>query len=556
MIEPNEILAPPNDELNLHDMIRVVLSHAKFIAIVTGICLGLALAYAFLWPPTYEAVTTVKVPDNSLSPSGMLKQLSPFSGSGDPIETYVEVCKSENVAQRVASLLNLPSKSEYSGMTNREFMKKFLEGSVKVVNVSKSNLLSIRVQSRDPQLAADLANTWAKCFIEVNLDLSHRGAESKREFLEDQVKQVKQRLDDPQLRLNDESKADELIFAQLLQGLQQAKLEEKINDAGIVVVDAAVRPEKPVSPKKRLTLLMALLLGLFGGLQSAFLLERLRDRVTGEEVLKRVTGLPNYAVVPDFHEDYPEGLAPPDPAERFSPKTLILNPVFNHAYYKESFKILRTNLTLAQAGQPPRAVAVLSAAPEEGKTLVNSNLAIALAQGGKRTLLVDADLRKSSVRKIFGMNNGRQTGLALALTGQGNWKEMVQPSGTENLDLFPNTITPPNPAELLGSDAMRKLIEEFKKEYDFVVFDGAPVLPVTDSVVLSTFLDGVVLLVRWDKTRFHEVAMALEHLKSVKAPVLGTLLNCVKVKKGLYGYGGIGNYAYNYAPNKKEESKK
>ena len=366
---------------------------------------------------------------------------------------------------------------------------------------------------------------------------------------------MKARLNNPDLQLNDESKADEVLYAQLLQDLQQAQIEEKVNDAGIVVVDSAVVPERAVSPKKSRSLLLALILGLLVGLQAAFLLEKLRDRLVSEEQFKRVTRLPNYGLIPDYREDYPEGMEPP--LERFSPKVLIENPVFQHAYYRESFKIFRTNLTLAQADKPLKVLAVLSPGAEEGKTLVNANLAISLAQTGRKVLLVDADLRKSSVRKIFGSPNDKESGLPLALTGQADWERMIQPSGVEHLDLFPNMITPPNPAELLGSAALGKLIDELKKTYDYIIFDGAPVLPVTDSVVLSTKLDGVVLMARWNKTHSGDVAKALEHLKAVGTNVVGTLMNCVDTRASYYGFRyGYRGYAYGkyrYAPEKAEK---
>lgn len=534
------------EELNLQDLARVALSHGRFILTVTLAFLVLGLAYAFLWPKTYEVTTTVKVPDNSLSPSGMLKQLNPFSGSGDPIETYVEIAQSQTVAEQVSQALKLSTQPEYSGLTDQEITEKLLKHQIKVTNVKTSNILSIAVKSYDPKLATGMANAWAQAFIQINLDLSHKGAESKRVFLEGQAKEMRDRLTNPDLRLNDESKADELIYAQLLQDLQQADIEAKVNDAGIVVVDEGKLPEKPVWPKKLLVLILALLLGPAFGLQTAFLLERVQDRVKDEEILKQVTGLPNYAVVPDFREDFPEGLAPA-PSEKFSPKFLIHNPVFEHAYYRESFKVLRTNLTFARADKPLKALAVLSPGPEEGKSLMNADLAISLAQGGKKTLLVDTDLRKSSVRKIFGIENGMETGLPLALTGQKPWREMVRPSGVDNLDLLPNTVAPPNPAELLGSEAMRKFIGEVKAAYDFVVFDGAPILAVTDSVVLSTLLDGLVLMARFNQTRSSNVRRAMEHLKRVGGNVVGTALNFVPVKRGLYGYGygyGYGHYRY------------
>ena len=129
---------------------------------------------------------------------------------------------------------------------------------------------------------------------------------------------------------------------------------------------------------------------------------------------------------------------------------------------------------------------------------------------------------------------------------------MVRPSGVEHLDLLPNTVTPPNPAELLGSATMKKLVAEMADQYDFVVFDGAPVLPVTDSVVLSTFLDGVVLLARFNQTRLSGAKVALEHLHRVGTRVVGTVLNCVPVKKGLYGYGYGYGYGYRYGGDEKK----
>lgn len=548
--------AQGDDELNLHELLRIVLTHLNMILAVTLIAGGLAIAYVLLVAPTYEASTTVKVPDSSQSMSGMMKELVPYAGGGDPVETFVEVAKSENVAGRVAKTLNLAQREDFqkAEMTTQGLVDA-LQKIVQVANVKKSNVLSMTAQSKDPQLAADLANAWADAFIAVNLDLSRKGAASKRQFIEEQITQIKERLDSPGLRLSQESKADEAIYNLLLEKLQEARISENVDDSGIVVVDRAVPPEKPVKPKKKRTLLLAMILGLALGIQLAFLLERLRDRVKHEDMLKRVTTLPNYAVVPDFREDYPEGMNPPDPKERFSVKSLINNAVFMHAYYRESFKVLRTNLTLAQAGHPPKAVAVLSPSPEEGKTLVNANLAISLAQSGSKVLLVDADLRKSSVRKIFGIEKDKDVGLPLALTGHGDWHNMIEASGIENLDLLPNSVAPPNPAELLGSAAMKKVLGEMKKTYEFVIFDGAPVLPVTDSVVLSTLLDGVVLMARWDYSRTHEVARALEQLRAVNAPVLGTLLNRTVVKKGLYGYSYGYGYGYGYGKYKYYGSK-
>jgi capsular exopolysaccharide synthesis family protein len=530
------------------DVLRISIKYKKFIGATILGCLTLGLIYAFLTPPTYEAKATVKVPDTSQSALGMLRNLAPTDGkSGDPLETFLEMAESDNVAYRVIDPLDLRTKPEFKNLSLQGIVKK-LSKIVQIVDLKKSNLFDIQVRSHDPQLASDMANAWAVGFIQLNLDLSHQGASSRRKFLEEQTSLLEKKA---------RTRIDELVYGQLVENLQAARLDENTDDTEIYIIDHAVPPEKPILPKKGLSLMLALLMGLAMGIQSAFLIERTRNRVESESQLKHISGVPNYAVIPNFREDYPKGLIPPDPKERFSVKALVHNPVFLQSHYRESFKMLRTNLTLAQAGKPPRAMAFLSANQNEGKTLVNANLAITMAETGVKTLLVDVDLRKSSVGKMFGILDAAPIGIPLVLTGQGDWKKMIRPSGTPNLDLLPNNIIPPNPAELLGSVPMKKLIEEFKSAYELVIFDAAPILPVTDSVILSTLLDGIVVLVRWNVTRFPELEKALEHLRSVKAPLLGTILNDVNLKQGLYGYGGYGygNYAYK-ADDKADQSKK
>jgi receptor protein-tyrosine kinase len=148
-------------------------------------------------------------------------------------------------------------------------------------------------------------------------------------------------------------------------------------------------------------------------------------------------------------------------------------------------------------------------------------------------LLVDADLRKPALHLLFETEITKNVGLPLLLTGKMNLEKMLVSSSFENLWLLPNNVIPPNPAELLGSESMKKVIDEMKRGFDYVVFDGAPILPVTDSVLLSTSLDGVLFLARFNQTRRAEVRQAFKRLDAVKAPLLGTVLNGVDVRKGL-----------------------
>ncbi len=182
---------------------------------------------------------------------------------------------------------------------------------------------------------------------------------------------------------------------------------------------------------------------------------------------------------------------------------------------------------MPRLGKPVKTVSVLSPGRGAGTSLVNANLALSLAQVGKKVLLVDADLRQPGVADLFGVEPKSGMGLPAALAGQGSWKTMVVASGEPNLDLLPNRTIVPNATELLSGEPMKRFIEEAKKSYDMVVFDGAPVLQLTDSLILAALMDGVLLLARWGSTRSGEVAKAVMELASVQAQVVGTILNGV-----------------------------
>ncbi len=549
--QPTEVPKPnqapgESEEINLRDIFRTLLHHKGLILQCTLVCLLAAGLYAFLWPKTYEAVTTVKVPESTQSTQNAIRQMAFLPSMGDPIETYVQVAQSKTVAELTIQSLHLTAQPEFGGLSHQKLLDRLLKTDMQIGSAKSSNILTIQAHAHDPQLAVDLANNWAQNFIKVNLDLSRESALARYQFIDNQLKEMKTKLEGDKskkqnyLDPSNEAESDQLVYKMLLQQDQESQIAAKAEDPGIVVVDKADLPEKPIKPKKSTALILGLLLGLFIGIQAAFLLEKIQDRVKTEEDLKTASGLAALALIPNFRQK--DGKLLFAATERFSPKHLIDNPEFKFSPYRESFNVFRTNLTFSQVDKKLQAISVFSPNPEEGKTLVNSDLALSLSHTGKKVLLIDADLRKSSISTLFGISVKPQTGLPMLLAGKGKAADMVVKSEFENLWLLPNNIIPPNPSELLGSEAMKHLIQELKKQYDYIVIDGAPILPVTDSVVLSTALDGMVLMARWGKTRRSEIHRALGLLRSVQAPLLGTVLNFVDMKKSLYGYG----YGYGY----------
>lgn len=202
----------------------------------------------------------------------------------------------------------------------------------------------------------------------------------------------------------------------------------------------------------------------------------------------------------------------------------------------EQFRTIRTNLQFTAVDDTLETMLVTSANPSEGKSFTIANLAIVFAQQEKKVLLVDADMRKPTVHYTFRIDNRR--GLSSVLVGEYELNEAAIKSDVPNLDILPSGPIPPNPSELLGSNKMRRLIDEAKDQYDLVIFDTPPVLAVTDAQLLANFVDGSLLVIRSKKTDQESAIKAKELLEPAKAKLLGAVLNDVQTSKDQYYYYG------------------
>jgi len=333
-----------------------------------------------------------------------------------------------------------------------------------------------------------------------------------------------------------------------------------LRTSNVRVVDRAEPPLYPTSPKKKRNMLLALLIGMGGGIGLAFLFERLDDSIKTFEDVEKCTGFPALGIVPAFrsdgHEKEPaDGGAPewgtgPEAAgpldERGSEKTGppgLITFVSPNSNVSESYRSLRTALLLSSAEPKPRCLAVTSALPQEGKTLTLANLAVTLAQSGKKILIVDADLRKPRQHEVFKMRN--INGLTNFLTGKMEKGSLIKLTEVPNLFLINAGPVPPNPLELLGSDKMTSLIATLREAFDYVLFDTPPILAVTDALDLGSKLDGVILVVWGEKTSREALKRTREKLDMIKARTLGVVLNNVTIRRhdhyyrqGYYGHYG------------------
>lgn len=300
----------------------------------------------------------------------------------------------------------------------------------------------------------------------------------------------------------------------------------------VTILTPAEVPQEPISPNTRLYLSLGLLIGLIVGLAVAILIEVLDTRIRGEANVRQITDAPILG-----------GIA----FDKLAPKRPLIVQSEPNSPRAEAFRSLRTNLQFLDVEGGPRSFVVTSSVPSEGKSTTSANLAIVMAQSGARVLLIDGDLRSPSVADLFGIEGG--VGLTDVLIGRARLSDVTQAWGLRNLSLLPAGAMPPNPSELLGSQAMVNLLRHVEKEYDVVLIDGPPLLPVTDSALLSKQVRGALLIVAAGRTHRGQVHGSVEALQNVGAHVAGVVLTMLPTRgPDAYGYGryGYGAYGYGY----------
>ena len=317
------------------------------------------------------------------------------------------------------------------------------------------------------------------------------------------------------------------IYEAMLSRLKETSASEGIEDTNVVVIDRAEVPTRPVAPRFFLNVFLSILVGAFGAAALCIIFESLDNTVKTPEDIEKLGELPLLGVVSHWeaaqkqlvvHEDRSSGVA-------------------------EGFRAIRTSLLFSSPDHPLRTLVITSPFAEEGKTIVACNLAATIAQSGARVLLVDADMRRPRVNQVFQQNGVH--GLSHALTDSANPSGFIQKTKIENLSVLFCGPLPPTPSEMIGSQKMHQLIEKLKGQFDYVLFDSPPFLVVTDPVVLSTFVDGVIIVTRYNKTPKDVIARGKQKFLGVQAKLVGVILNDVDLEQERYRYPA---YSYYHDP--------
>ena len=358
--------------------------------------------------------------------------------------------------------------------------------------------------------------------------------------------------------LKQEADSNRLLYDGLLQKLKEASLAAGLDSSNIRIVDEARVPLHPARPNIPMNLEFALLIGLVGGVAIAFGLEALDTTIRTPDQAESISGLPILGVIP-LQSAFDKAVTSIAKAHLFKtlprnsnlPRPLIsyLEPQSETA---EAYRALRTSILLSSVSHPPRSILVTSSVPQDGKTMTCVNIGIVLAQQGKRILLIDADMRRPNIHKIFGMSG--KTGLSNILTGGAKVSDAIQTTVQPNLFALLAGPIPPHPSELLSSAMMQDLLKRWREEYDHIIIDTPPVLSVTDAVLLSVQTDAVILIIRSHQTSTAHVRRTRNLLQSVNASVLGVVVNAADLTSPDYYYYYYGSKYRYYAEKKNHKT--
>ncbi len=340
------------------------------------------------------------------------------------------------------------------------------------------------------------------------------------------------------------------VYEGLLQKMKEAGVSVGLRSNNVRIVDSAWAPTVPVSPNIPRSMEIGLILGLLAGLGLAFILESLDNTVRTPEQALAIANAPSLGVVPlgsttGSSRDRKLAWKSSTAREAMSLVTLA-EP---QSDISEGYRSLRTAILLSSFKGPPKLLLVTSPLPGEGKTTTAVNTAVVLAQKGSRVLLIDCDLRRPTIHKIFDIPS--QPGLSDFLAGVADANTLICPTSLANLSVIPAGAIPPQPAELLGSVVMRNCLTRWRQEYDFILIDSPPVLSVTDAVLLSAEVDSVLLVLRAGHTTKTALRRTCDILGQVNAKILGTVLNGLDVHASEYQYYYYGKYYGSSDPSKK-----
>lgn len=479
--------------------------------------------------PVYQAFTTVLINE---APS-IKSDFSSIQVNERLAKTYAVLMTTQPVLEDIVERMEL----DLDTGTLKEM--------ISIQPVRETQLIELNVEDTDPVRAAQIANEVVTVFAEQNQALQADRYADVKDSLSTQLLDLDDRIQEASAELEsfgDDSEYEiernrlEIILTQyrqsysgLLQGYEQVRLSEAQSTSNVVQVEPAIPPTIPIRPRVLQNTALAVIVGLMLAIGVVFLIEALDDTVKGPEDIKRDLGLPVLGLIAKIDENGTEMITVAQPRSPLA----------------EAFRSLRTNILYASVDHPLQRLMITSPSSQEGKTTIAANLGVVTAQGGRRVILVDADLRHPSLHKKLRIPNRR--GLSdLFVQPQVHLNGFLRKSTVPDLFILPSGYVPPNPADLLGSEKMQEVLHTLKNQADLVIVDTPAAAAVTDPSVLASHMDGVLLVVRPGVTKLALLQQSVEQLRRSGATLLGVVLNDVENKRSRYNYYYKGYYTDNY----------
>lgn len=478
-------------------------------------------------PPMYRATSTLMIGQaiERANPSG-----NDFFLGNQLAQAYAEIARMEPVRQGTMEALGLTWLPEYSA------------------NVQPNNqLLRITVVDSDPVRAQVVANTLAAELVKQSPTSDQQVDQQRQQFIAEQMNSLEARItetegeiSDLQASLSAMNSARQIADTQTQITALETKLNTLRSNYGILlsnsqtgavnvlrIIEEARVPTTPVGANKWLTVLLGAAIGLVLSGGAAYLMEYLDDTFKTPDEVSAMLKQPVIGFVSDEIGDETKKM--PHVAD------------YPRSAAAEAFRILRTNLEFASVDSPLKTILITSPGPAEGKSTVAANLAVVMAQGGKRTVLLDCDLRRPRVHRQLNLPN--QTGLSDLFRGQETLESVIQETTVEGLFAITSGPLPPNPAELLNSAKMSQILADLEELTDVIILDSPPSL-VSDSIILAGRVGGVILIIKPGFTHADAAKALVEQLSRAGANMLGVVMNHIPHR----GSGYYGGYRYYYSP--------
>ncbi|MCO8044758.1 polysaccharide biosynthesis tyrosine autokinase [Acinetobacter bohemicus] len=473
------------------------------------------------------------------------------------LNTILSAYSQQNIERRSAESAQtlkfldeqLPELRQELDVAEREFNQ--FRQQYNTVDVTKESELyltqSIALETQKAELEQKVAEASARYTAEhpvmqqMNAQL---GAINKKiEQLSSTLKQLPD-LQRRYLQLYREVEVKQQLYTSLLNSYQQLNIAKAGEIGNVRIVDTAVAPIEPIKPKKLQILILSIFLGGFLGTLLALLRNMMRSGIKDAAQIENELDLPVYATVP-------RSLIQESRIKLLKKKKHI--PILavkdSGDIAIESLRSMRTAIHFALSSAENNIIALSGPAPEIGKSFIAVNLATILAQGGKRVLVIDGDMRRGYLHKYF--NAEVQPGLAELLNHQNNYDDVVQSASVENLFFVTRGKSPVNPSELLSTDQFKNFLDQVSTRFDHVLIDTPPVLAVTDGIIIAQYAGVNLLVARHAKTQIKELEITVNRFEQANVKVNGVILNDVQKANGGYSYGY--NYAYAYTANKDQD---